>query len=201
MLFLIVDFKVLKIVQTTEQAFYWADILAANKDYYVNDLSVGGLKGFTVQELHKIHNNHIKDYKASASWSRDVLVGAVLNIMRDIELDETATYLLNAKLKRKPSEPKIVPLSAAQRLAELGDHTQAGKGVTATQRSTAPANAKRPKPETASGRIWAQCDLILESVGFNSVKNDIMEWGQLEDINPSTVRTQYGHWRRFNNLG
>ena len=202
MLFLISNFKILKVVKTEEQAFYFADLLSAKDDYYINDLTVKGLDGFTDAELRTIHNNHIEDYQAKIEWKRSVLVGAILNIMTEMEVDETPIYQLRAKLKREPLAPKIEPLSDAQRLSLLGDATQAGKGVQSAQRSTASTSGtKRPKPETTSGRIWAQCDLILNAVGFASVKSDIMDWGVTEDINPSTVRTQYGHWRRFNNLG
>lgn len=200
MLFLFVDCKILKIVESEAQAFYWADLLAPKSDYYVNEVSVAGLQGFTDVELRKIHDNHSDGIKASSSWSREALIGSVLKVMNNIEADQTAEYLLNGKLGGKYSDPKIEPVSATQQLKNCGDVTQAGKGVVSTTTRTASTTAKRPKPGTASARIWDKCDEIREVKGFEFVKTGVAEWGDTQGINPSTERTQFGHWRRFNGL-
>jgi hypothetical protein len=200
MLFLESGFKILKVVPTAEQAFFHADLLRPNADYYVNDVNSKGLAAFTYSELQQIHDNHITDYKAVPKWSRDILEAAVLNIIKKIELDETPIFQLRAKLKRDPESPAITPLTAAQRKADLGEQVVGSDFKTRTAALPRSVNMKRPGDTTASGRIWAKCDDILKESGFENVKENVMLWGVDAGINISTVRTQYGHWRRFNNL-
>lgn len=194
------EFKILKIVSTEEQAFYHADIIVPTSEYYVNDVTSEGLSAFTYTELQQVHDNHITEYSALDKWSRDILEASVLNIMNKIEVDDTPIFKLRAKLKREPIAPSVVPLSDAQRdelLSSVKANVQGKQRVQALPRST---NMKRPGDATASGRIWAKCDLILKELCFMEVKDSVLKWGAEVGINVSTVRTQYGHWKRFNNL-
>ncbi len=56
---------------------------------------------------------------------------------------------------------------------------------------------KRPKPNSLTGRAWAMYDQTLEGT---------MTIGQAQAVladagmNPSTIRTQYAHWRKFNGI-
>lgn len=54
---------------------------------------------------------------------------------------------------------------------------------------------KRPKPGSITGIAWASFDhMKSEGRDFASVLPVLKEGG----MNPSTIRTQYAHWRKFN---
>ncbi|QQM14099.1 hypothetical protein pVco14_049 [Vibrio phage pVco-14] len=196
MLYIIANNKVVATAQNLSDADRYCGKHFANVATHVDECSLSGLEVFSDAELLQIVNNHMdRDYSHA---KRDALMGLVLNIAKDIEPVQN-TFAIPADKEHVPYE--IPRLSDAQRLAQLGDHTQAGKGTSTAQRSSAPATAKRPKPGTASATIWDKCDELLAASGFETVKSSLMVWGQEMGINPSTVRTQYGHWRRFNNLG
>lgn len=196
MLYIIANNKVVATAQNLSDADRYCGKHLANVATHVDECSLSGLEVFSDAELLQIVSNHMeRDYSHA---KRDALMGLVLNIAKDIQPVQNM-FAIPANKEHVPYQ--IPRLSDAQRLAQLGDHTQAGKGVSTATRSTTPANAKRPKPGTASAQIWDTCDAILAKDGFDAVKDAVMVWGKACGINPSTVRTQYGHWRRFNNLG
>jgi hypothetical protein len=202
MLFLLSDLKVLKIVATEEQEFYHADILVPNADYYVNDVSLVSLFNFSEAELRKIHDNHVTTYSAPIKWDRETLEGAVLNVMKSIEPDNTEIWQLRAKLGREIAAPQITPLTAAQRASQCGDaNAQPIINNRTTSETSTPTTAKRPAEGSTSGSIWAKADEILNTSGFASVRDALVVWGNENALNLSTVRTQYSHWRKFYNLG
>ncbi|USL90010.1 hypothetical protein [Vibrio phage vB_VpaS_CHI] len=195
-LYIIANNKIVATANNLSDADRYCGAKLANVATHVDECSLNGLEIFSDGELLQIVNNH-SDHNYSHA-KRDALIGLVLNIAKDIEPVQN-TFAIPADKERVPYE--IPRLSDAQRLAQLGDHTQAGKGTSTVTRSTTPTNSKRPKPGTASAQIWDTCDAILAKDGFDAVKEAVMVWGKASGINPSTVRTQYGHWRRFNNLG
>ena len=195
-LFIVANNKIVATANNLSDADRYCGAKLSNVATHVDECSLNGLEAFSDAELLQIVNNHTdRDYSHA---KRDALMGLVLNIAKDIEPVQN-TFAIPADKERVPYE--IPRLSDAQRLAQLGDHTQAGKGTSTAPRSTTPTNSKRPKPGTASAQIWDTCDAILAKDGFDAVKEAVMVWGKASGINPSTVRTQYGHWRRFNNLG
>ncbi|CAM0072394.1 hypothetical protein VPHK251G3_0045 [Vibrio phage K251 g3] len=187
-------------VQATANSLSDADRYCGSKlsgvATHVDECSLSGLEVFTDAELLAIVSNHMDGNYSTAK--REALLGLVLKVAKEMEPIQNM-FAIPVDKERVPYE--IATLSHTQRVAQLGDHTQAGKGVCTAQRSSAPANAKRPKPGTASAQIWDTCDEILAKDSFSAVKDAVMVWGKASGINPSTVRTQYGHWRRFNNLG
>lgn len=58
----------------------------------------------------------------------------------------------------------------------------------------------RPKDGTATGRVWAIADELSNALGKPVPRKAVMEKGQAEGINPATIATQYGKWRRFHGL-
>jgi hypothetical protein len=56
---------------------------------------------------------------------------------------------------------------------------------------------KRPKPNSVTGIAWASFDhMHANGVAFKVVFEKLKENG----MNPSTIRTQFAHWRKFNNV-
>lgn len=57
---------------------------------------------------------------------------------------------------------------------------------------------KRPKANSVTGIAWAQFDAMLkEGTDFKTV---VFPKLQENGMNPSTIRTQYAHWRKFNGI-
>jgi hypothetical protein len=59
----------------------------------------------------------------------------------------------------------------------------------------------RPKEGTKTGRVWAIADELSAAAGKPAARKDVIAKGTAESINPATLATQYGRWRRFHNLG
>jgi hypothetical protein len=55
----------------------------------------------------------------------------------------------------------------------------------------------RPKDGTATGRVWAISDELSAAAGKPAARKDVIAKGVAEGINPATLATQYGKWRRF----
>lgn len=58
----------------------------------------------------------------------------------------------------------------------------------------------RPTAGTKTGRVWEIADELSAAKGGPAERKDVMERGKAEDINPSTVMTQFGRWRAFHGL-
>lgn len=195
MVFLMSALRIVKVCPTEYEAFYHADILKLN-EYFVHDVALNSFDTFSDRELALILANHTFNPDVVAKWNREVRVGAVLNVCNNMELDETPIPTLHRTLKRKPLAPQIAILSAAQREKQMGPvNTQP-----VTQRATgARTSAKRPKAGTTTARVWDKCDQLFsegKSIPSNELRDELITWGDAEGINKSTVRTQYGHWKR-----
>ena len=59
----------------------------------------------------------------------------------------------------------------------------------------------RPKPGTATGRVWEIADELSEASGDVAPRKDVLEKFVAEGGNPATGATQYGRWRKFHGLG
>jgi len=55
----------------------------------------------------------------------------------------------------------------------------------------------RPKAGTQTGRVWAISDELSAAAGKPAARKDVINKGVAEGINPATLATQYGKWRRF----
>lgn len=54
------------------------------------------------------------------------------------------------------------------------------------------------RPEGAkTGRVWAIADEISAAKKAPAERKEVMEKARAEGINPATVATQYGRWRKF----
>ena len=61
----------------------------------------------------------------------------------------------------------------------------------------------RPKDGTKTGQVWAIADKLSQE-GDNTVpatRGDVMKAGEAAGLNPATIATQYGRWRKFHGLG
>ena len=58
----------------------------------------------------------------------------------------------------------------------------------------------RPKPGTKTGRVWEIADALSAQAGAPAPRKSVIAQGVAEGINPATLATQYGKWRRFHGL-
>lgn len=59
----------------------------------------------------------------------------------------------------------------------------------------------RPKPGTATGTVWEICDELSAVAGKPAARGDVMQAGKDRGLNPATIATQFGRWRKFHGLG
>lgn len=59
----------------------------------------------------------------------------------------------------------------------------------------------RPKDGTKTGRVWEIADELSAQQGSPAPRGDVMKAGEAEGLNPATIATQYGRWRKFHGLG
>jgi len=55
----------------------------------------------------------------------------------------------------------------------------------------------RPSPGTATGNVWQIADGISAANNRPALRAEVTEAGAAAGINPATVTTQFGQWRRF----
>lgn len=58
----------------------------------------------------------------------------------------------------------------------------------------------RPKPGTKTGRVWEIADALSAQANAPAPRKNVIAQGVAEGINPATLATQYGRWRRFHGL-
>jgi hypothetical protein len=59
----------------------------------------------------------------------------------------------------------------------------------------------RPKDGTATGTVWKIADEQSATLGKPAPRKDVIAAGVVAGINPATLATQYGRWRKFHGLG
>lgn len=59
----------------------------------------------------------------------------------------------------------------------------------------------RPKPGTATGRVWEIADELSEAAGTPAPRGEVLKAFEAEGGNAATGATQYGRWRKFHGLG
>lgn len=55
---------------------------------------------------------------------------------------------------------------------------------------------RRPKPETATGKVWALADAISAETGEPARIKPLLERGLAQGLNDATIKTQYARWRK-----
>lgn len=75
----------------------------------------------------------------------------------------------------------------------------------APPKSEKPAREKqngvsRPSAGTLTGKVWDIADAISAKNQRPALRKEVTEAGEAAGINPATVTTQFGQWRRFYNL-
>lgn len=76
-----------------------------------------------------------------------------------------------------------------------------------------PAAEKPAKPQLAkqngitrpgggqTGKVWDIADAISAEQKRPALRKEVMEKGKADGVNPATIATQYGRWRKFFGLG
>lgn len=91
-----------------------------------------------------------------------------------------------ANQKKVEKEQKKVAKEAAKQEREAKKAAkQNNNGVT------------RPSDGTKTGRVWAISDEVSARKGSPAARKEVMDVALKEGINPATVATQYGRWRKF----
>jgi len=60
---------------------------------------------------------------------------------------------------------------------------------------------RRPKPGTATGRVWEIADELSKEQESPAARADVLKAFEGEGGNSATGATQYGRWRKFHGLG
>lgn len=177
--------------QTLQDADAYCGHKFKNVSTYVNSVSFEALETFTEAELRFAVEKHYKGDYSSASL--DALQGLALKLLKELPC-------VPASSEASSSPYEIPTVSANKQLQDLGDYglaKQAQPRLAQRTRANSAAPAKRPREGTASFAIWEKCDDLKSSVGLDQVKSLVLEWGEQQGLNKSTVRTQYGHWFKF----
>lgn len=101
--------------------------------------------------------------------------------------------------------PKPKPKRTGKKAAPKTEAASAAKGKkeTATKepksrvRNEKQNGVTRPNPETNTGKVWGIADEISRKKKAPATRAEVVEAGVASGINPATVTTQYGRWRRF----
>lgn len=190
--------EVVKVCATAEQAYYWADLLCPS-GYHIDDFGLSNFDVFSDTELREIYNHTLGKQCPQSMMTREIIIGSLLNIESNLTSTETVEQL-HAMLKRAPNAPKIVPLSPTQQLSQCGNAANAGNGVPTAQRVTGGGSyaVKQPKEGSTTRRVWDQADELAKQFSdIKELRSHLIDWGNGQGINPSTVRTQFNHWRNF----
>lgn len=95
----------------------------------------------------------------------------------------------------------LFPLLAGSLLAAAGAETPAAAGTPAETPAKVEREKQngvtRPSAGTQTGKVWAIADSISQANNRPAKRSEVLEAGQKENINPATITTQYGQWRRF----
>lgn len=178
------SFKILKVVPTETQAFYWADILLPTGSYYVNDISMLVLQSFSVQELTKLYVNTTGKQVPPRCENSEMLCGLILNLKAEL-LDETDTVSLYAKLKREPSMPVAsIPIAEKDPVnrCTIGTRTK-----NSGQREVifAAANAK-----------WNEMGNPTDMGVIRKMRIDLMNELEAQGVKRTTASTTLGAWQK-----
>lgn len=79
--------------------------------------------------------------------------------------------------------------------------TEEKKEVVTAPKQPEQNGVRRPKAGTATGTVWEICDELSAAAGKPAARGDVMQAGKEKNLNPATVATQYGRWRKFHGLG
>lgn len=89
-------------------------------------------------------------------------------------------------------------------LAAATDTSTEGSGTAAApeEKPAKPAREKqngvtRPSAGTATGKVWEIADGISNREGRPATRAEVVKAGEEAGLNPATVTTQFGQWRRF----
>lgn len=192
----VINLDKLELVSVTgskEQAFYLADILCKKSNYHVDEFNLDGFKTFSTFELRKLFESY-HGHQPPESWDQLTLIGSLLNL-EDNLINNDSVEGLHKVLKRAPKPPKIAnvrPLQDASVFSVIKPWCRDDK----------PTQAKQgyPKPGTTSSEIWLACDQLLDELNETPVSAQVVARMKDTGFNVSTIRTQYGHWKRFKQL-
>lgn len=193
MLFLISNYQVLKVVETEAQAFYWADILAPNSDYYVNDITVPALFVYNEPELRTIYRN-LAGYDAKENWPRETLEGAVLHQVFQLEADSTTVEALHKRLGREPLAPAVTGPAPSE------SRPTASTGATSTE-IRGRAGGQRDIIFAAADEAWEKLGKPTDLSVVRKMRVEVMNTLERQGVKRTTASTTLGAWQKLNIVG
>jgi len=184
------NLKLLKVVPSEKQAFYWADILLPSGSYYVNDFTMSTLRGFSVWELGEIYKQTSgKDIPPKCD-TVDMLCGLILNL-KDQLLDETECVSLYATLKREPSLPSV-SVMPREKVAKVS-----------TTRPASGNSGERTKNSGQREIIFEAAEQKWESMGkptdlsvIRKMRIELMNELEALGVKRTTASTTLGAWQK-----
>lgn len=106
---------------------------------------------------------------------------------------------VKAAAGKTPAAPKA-PAKPAPAASKKGPKVEASKESNYEKQN----GITRPKAGGTTSQVWAIADALLEKSGKGNPPsfNDVLAAVEKKklDINPGTLRTQYGNWRRFHGI-
>lgn len=187
MLFLLSNYKFLKVAPTEEQLFYWADILVPHVDYYINDVAMSSFKTFDDRELRLILGNYVS-YNFD-KYNRQMLVGAILNVLGEMESDNTDLASLRIKLGREYSEPSLSDVPKDKTPAK--SRTASTGGRSSGQRAVIFEYAEK---------AWVELGKPTDLSIIRKMRIDVMNELEQIGVKRTTASTTLGAWQKNLNL-
>lgn len=181
----------LKAADSVKQLEYWAEILCPDSDFLIADTEKRIYSAFTEMELKVLYGNTImQDLRHIVPASYNKLLNEVVKLGETLELDPTPVSDLETKLGRPLGKPDPRPIK--EKPGKKAPTKSSGK-------TSSSGPAKRPKPGSATGKVWDIADKVLESSGYGpydkALRNLVVAECVKEGINSSTAATQFGKWK------
>lgn len=107
--------------------------------------------------------------------------------------DQTSTAGPSAEDKAAAKAAK-----AAEKAAAKTAKKEASKLAKEASKQPKQNDVRRPKPNTATGKVWAIFDSLSASTGAPAAIGDALK--QAAGTPEATVRTQYARWRKFHGI-
>ncbi|QDP52308.1 MAG: hypothetical protein Unbinned4162contig1001_8 [Prokaryotic dsDNA virus sp.] len=183
------NMKAIKAAATAQQLFYWADILLPRNNYYVNDVTFDGLKGFNTEELKRIYANTTGDPIPKRCEGWEMMFGLVYNAVSNL-MDDTDCTALYGKLGREPSQP-----NANERPKDTAPSVQRTGGT--GKRSS----GQRELIFEYADKKWAELGKPTDPKEIGRMRKAIMDELEPQGVKRTTCSTTLGAWQKQLQLG
>lgn len=196
-----VDLTALQFHVTGNHLLVETYMLAHCKGWFiVIDLSTPDhFHALSLDEARELYFNSF-DEEVPKSWSHKELWKALHAAAIDVQVcpwtQAQLNHIFDSRRAREAAALALVPRAPPS--MPVGRTSRASAATTGAP-SYAPTPQARPKPGSATGRVWDICDAALSTAGkvtdWKAFKKAVLLLGTKEGINESTVSVQFGKWK------